>query len=313
MRIESTSVALLHCTRYRIKEIAEKIDQLCTAIGFKVSGGTRVLLKPNLLTGRSPGHLACTHPAFVAAVAEWFIDQGAKVAIGDSPAFGTAKGVMRATGIDKVLAELSVEYLNFDQSTTVRLGGGVKVEMARAALECDILVNLPRVKAHSQLFVTLAVKNYFGTVVGFQKPWWHLRYGNHAEQFASHLLDLLPVLPSGVSLLDGIVAMHGTGPVSGRPYSLGLVAGATNPVALDTALFQVLGLDMAQSVLWLECKNRYLAGAEPDILNYPLLKPGECSVKDFTAPTILKPVSFNPLRMLVSSCRRFAARVKESS
>ena len=313
MRIESTSVALLHCTRYRTLEIAEKIDGLCTAIGFKVSDGARVLLKPNLLTGRSPGHLACTHPAFVAAVAEWFIDQGAKVAIGDSPAFGTAKGVMRATGIDKVLPELSVEHLNFDQSTTVRLGGGVKVEMARAALECDILVNLPRVKAHSQLFVTLAVKNYFGTVVGFQKPWWHLRYGNHAEQFASHLLDLLPMLPSGVSLLDGIVAMHGTGPVSGRPYSLGLVAGATNPVTLDTALLQVLGLDMAQSVLWLECKKRCLVGAEPDMLNYPLLKPEECSVKDFKAPAILKPVSFNPLRMLISSGRRFAARVKESS
>jgi uncharacterized protein (DUF362 family) len=313
MRIESTSVALLPCSQYQPTEIAEKIDQLCAAIGFKVSGGARVLLKPNLLTGRSPGHLACTHPAFVAAVAEWFMDQGAKVAIGDSPAFGTAKGVMHAAGIDKALAGLSVERLNFDQSTTVRLAGGVKVEMARAALECDVLVNLPRVKAHSQLFVTLAVKNYFGTVVGFQKPWWHLRYGNHAEQFASHLLDLLPVLPSGVSLLDGIVAMHGTGPISGLPYSLGLVAGAVNPVALDTALLQVLGLDMAQSALWLECIKRGLAGAEPDMLNYPLLKPEECSVKDFTAPAILKPVSFNPMRMLVSACRRFAARVKESS
>jgi len=313
MRIESTSVALLHCSQYRTQEIAEKIDQLCAAIGFRVSGGARVLLKPNLLTGRSPEHLACTHPAFVAAVAEWFMDQGAKVAIGDSPAFGTAKGVMRAAGIDRALAGLSVECLNFDQSTTVRLGGGVKVEMARAALECDVLVNLPRVKAHSQLFATLAVKNYFGTVVGFQKPWWHLRYGNHAEQFASHLLDLLPVLPSGVSLLDGIIAMHGTGPISGLPYSLGLLAGAINPVALDTALLQVLGLNMAQSPLWLESIKRGLAGAEPNMLNYPLLKPEECSVKDFTGPAILKPISFNPLRMLISSYRRFAARVKESS
>ena len=313
MRIESTSVALLHCSRYRTSEILGKIDQLCAAIGFKVSVGARVLLKPNLLTGRSPGHLACTHPAFVAAVAEWFIDQGAKVAIGDSPAFGTAKGVMRATGIDKVLPELSVEHLNFDQSTTVRLGGGVKVEMARAALECDILVNLPRVKAHSQLYVTLGVKNYFGTVVGFQKPWWHLQYGKHAEQFASHLVDLLPVLPAGVTLLDGIVAMHGSGPISGPPFSLGLVAGAINPVALDTALLQILGLDMTQSALWQECTRRALPGSDPHMLNYPLIKPAEFPVKNFKVPVILKPVSFNPLRMMVSAVRRVAARVKESS
>ena len=313
MHIESTSVALLHCSQYQPHEIKEKIEQLCAAVGFRVSAGTRVLLKPNLLSGMSAGHLACTHASFVGAAAEWFVEQGAKVAIGDSPAFGTAKGVLRATGIKKALGRLPVECLNFDQSAQVRLPGGITVNLARAALECDALVNLPRVKAHGQLFMTLAVKNYFGTVTGFQKPWWHLRYGREAGQFASHLLDLLPVLPAGVSLLDGIIAMHGTGPISGRPYSLGLVAGAVNPVALDTALFQVLGLDSAQSPVWQASANRGLAGADPEMLDYPLLKPAEFSVKDFMAPTILKPVSFNPLRMLVSACSRFAARVKESS
>jgi len=313
MLINSTSVALLHCARYRTRDIAERIDQLCAALGFGVSSGTRVLLKPNLLSNRSAEHLACTHPAFVAAAAEWFVDQGAKVAIGDSPAFGTAKGVMRATGIEKALAGLPVESINFDRTTTVELPGGVSVDIACRALECDLLVNLPRVKAHSQLYVTLAVKNYFGTVVGFQKPWWHLRYGKHAEEFASHLLDLLEVLPAGVTLLDGIVAMHGTGPISGQPFSLGLVGGAVNPVALDTALLRILGLDHARSALWQECVNRSLTGTDPVTLDYPLLKPAEFSVKGFKAPAILKPVSFNPLRMLLSGCRRFAARAKESS
>ncbi|UCD65989.1 MAG: DUF362 domain-containing protein [Deltaproteobacteria bacterium] len=313
MRINSTSVALLDCTHYKSREIKVKIDQLCTALGFKVSGGSRVLLKPNLLSGRSADHLACTHPVFVAAVAEWFVEQDAKVVIGDSPAFGTAKGVMHATGIEKALARLPVECVNFDQSTTVKLSGGVTVDLARAALECDVLVNLPRVKAHSQLYMSLAVKNYFGTVVGFQKPWWHLKYGNHAGQFASHLVDLLSVLPSGVTLLDGIVAMHDTGPIGGLPYSLGLVAASTNPVALDTGLLKILGLDMAQSALWQECVDRGLAGADPEMLDYPILKPAELMVDDFKAPTSLKPVSFNPLRMLFSACKRFVVRLKESS
>jgi uncharacterized protein (DUF362 family) len=312
MLIKSTSVALLDCSQYRLQEIGGKIDQLCHAVGFKVGAGHRVLLKPNLLSARSPGHLACTHPAFVAAVAEWFLDQGARVIIGDSPAFGTAKGVMRATGIAEALAGLDVECINFDQSTKVKLAGGVTVNIARAALECDLLVNLPRVKAHSQLLITLAVKNYFGTVVGFQKPWWHLCYGNHAEQFASHLVDLLQVLPAGMTLLDGIVAMHETGPISGRPFSMGLVAGAINPVALDTAILQLLGLDRTQSAIWQECAKRRLAGIDPDMLDYPLLRPSELIVEDFKAPAILKPVSFNPLRMAVSAFRRCAARVKES-
>jgi uncharacterized protein (DUF362 family) len=313
MDIHSTSVALLKCTDYRITEIAQKIDQLCQAVGFTVSKGTRVVLKPNLLSGRSAGHLACTHPAFVAAAAEWFVAQGAKVAIGDSPAFGTAKGVMHVTGIEKAIAGLPVARINFDQTTQVRLSEKLTVNMARAALECDMLINLPRVKAHSQLYMTLAVKNYFGTVVGFQKPCWHLRYGNRAEQFASHLVDLLSVLPAGMTLLDGIIAMHGTGPVAGQSYSLGLIAGAVNPVALDTAILRALGLDLTKSALWQECAKRGLIGADPVQLDYPLAKPEEFLVSGFKTPTILKPVSFNPLRMLVSACRRFTVRIKEYS
>jgi uncharacterized protein (DUF362 family) len=313
MLLHSTSVALLDCHHYRTREIAEKIDQLCAAAGFTLSGGAKVLLKPNLLSARSTQHLACTHPAFVAAVAEWFVARGAKVTIGDSPAFGTAKGVMRATGIREALAGMPVECINFDRSVRVRLSGGVAVDIARAALECDLLVNLPKIKAHSQLYVTLAVKNYFGTVVGFQKPWWHLRYGNHAPQFASHLVDLLPLLPSGVTLVDGIVAMHGTGPIFGQPYFLGLIAGSLNPVALETSLLQVLGLDMAQSLVWQECANRSYTGTDPAQLGYPLLKPADFTGRNFKAPTILKPVSFNPLRVVVSAVKRFAVRLKESS
>jgi uncharacterized protein (DUF362 family) len=313
MLTQSTSVALLECRNYESGEISDGIDQLCQAVGFRVSRGSRVLLKPNLLTGRSGGNLACTHPLFVAAAAEWFTAQGAKVAIGDSPAFGTAKGVMQITGIGDAIAGLPVERINFDRTTQVRLSEKFTVNLASAALECDILVNLPRVKAHSQFYMTLAVKNYFGTVVGFQKPWWHLRFGNHAEQFAIHLLDLLQVLPAGITLLDGIVAMDGTGPVSGQPHSLGLIAGSINPVALDTAVLKLLGLELSKSILWQESNRLGLAGSDPEQLEYPLAGPEDFPVRDFKVPPMLKSVSFNPIRMFVSGCRRMTVRFKESS
>ena len=313
MDINSTSVALLKCAHYSRKVIADTVDRLCSALHFRIRGGERVLLKPNLLSARSAEHLACTHPEFVAAVAAWFVDRGAAVAIGDSPAFGSAKGVMRTIGIEKKLADLPVRLINFDESVSVTLRGGLQVDLARAALECDLLVNLPRVKAHSQLYMTLAVKNYFGTVVGFQKPRWHLRYGNDAESFASHLVDLLAVLPQSMTVIDGIVAMHNTGPVSGKPYPLGLVGAAFNPVALDTALLQILGLEMEKSAIWKECRRRNFKGSIPDTLAFPLASPQEFRVEEFRIPAILKPVSFNPLRMLLSGCRRFAARLKEST
>ena len=123
MLMNSSSVALLQCKQYLPQEIADAVARLCAALQFKVTAGTRVLLKPNLLSGGSAEHLACTHPEFVAAVAQWFVDHGALVSIGDSPAFGTARGVMRSIGIEKALGRLPVARVNFDRSTSVRLAG----------------------------------------------------------------------------------------------------------------------------------------------------------------------------------------------
>jgi len=140
-----------------------------------------------------------------------------------------------------------------------------------------------------------------------------LRYGNDAETFASHLVDLLAVLPQSMTVIDGIIAMHKTGPVSGKPYHLGLVGAAVNPVALDTALLQVLGLELENSAIWKECRRRNFKGSIPETLVFPLASPQELRAEEFRVPAILKPVSFNPLRMLVSGCRRFMAGLKESS
>jgi uncharacterized protein (DUF362 family) len=291
MQLEATEVGILQIKKYELQLVKEAIDQLCMATGLQVNPGSKVLLKPNLVSGRGKEHLACTHPVFI------------------TPAFGSAQGVMQATGITDALKGLSIKLVNFDQSKQEKLAGGVSVDIARQALECDMLVNLPKVKAHSQLYVTLGVKNYFGTVVGFQKPIWHMRYGDREDSFASHIVDLLAVLPGGITLIDGITAMHETGPVAGKPYPLGLLAGSLNPVAIDTTFLQVLNLDYGKSFIWQECVARNLIGANHKKLRFPFLSPVDVQVADFQAPEMLLAVSFNPFRMLVSAVRRLLARI----
>ena len=309
MQLEATDVGILRIVKYERRQVKKAIDELCKTAGLQVNPGSKVLLKPNLVRGMGREHPACTHPVFIRAVAEWCVDCGGEVSIGDSPAFGSGPGVMQATGITEALQGLPVRQVDFHQSVRVKLGGGVTVDIARPALECDMLVNLPKVKAHSQLYVTLAIKNYFGTVVGFQKPVWHLRYGNQEDRFASHIVDLLAVLPGGITLVDGITAMHKTGPVAGEPYQLGIVAASCNPVALDTIFLKILGLDEEKSFIWQECSARNLAGSSYDSLHFPLLDPAELRVTDFRVPGMLMAVSFNPLRMLVSAVRRLLAEI----
>jgi uncharacterized protein (DUF362 family) len=267
-----------------------------------------VLLKPNLVSAVRNKGLACTHPEVVAAAAEWFIDQGVTVRVGDSPAFGTALGVMQACGISEALKGLPVTMVNFEAPQPVRLASGLSVGIARAVGECDMLVNLPKIKAHGQLYLSLAVKNYFGTVVGFRKPWLHARYGDIDNRFEAMLVDLLAVLPGGLTLADGIEAMHVDGPVGGKLFPLHLLAAGRNPVALDTALIGVLGLPPEASPVWRECRRRNLAGSTFAELNFPLTRPQEVAVRGFEPPARLKPVSFHPWRLLRGAVKRLMAR-----
>jgi len=254
--------------------------------------------------------LACTHPELVAAAAEWFVDQGALVAVGDSPAFGSGLRVMESVGMAKALAGLPVQLLDLQRQQSVTLGCGVKVCMAAEAFECDLLVNLPKLKAHSQTLITLAVKNYFGLVLGSRKAMLHMRHGGHGGLFFSILVDLLAVLPKGISVLDGIVAMAKSGPVRGEPFNLGLLAASCNPVALDTAIMEILAIEPRLNPLWLECRHQGLVGCEPGELHYPLATPGELKVSGFTVPDQLVPIRFQLRRFVKNAVNKLVLRIK---
>ncbi len=298
------------CCHYRRESLTDAVGNIFVATGVSVRAGDRVLLKPNLISGRRQDGLPCTHPLLVAAVAEWFCDHGARVAVGDSPAFGSAEQVMRACGYDEALRGLPVRRLNFDRPRPVRLGCGETVGIASQALECDLLVNLPKVKAHCQMLASLAVKNYFGVVVGWRKPWLHAKHGDIANRFEEMLVDLLAVLPAGVSLADGVVAMHKNGPVQGgEPYPLGVLAGSANPVALESGLLRVLGVEPGRSPVWRECSRRRLQGSDPATLDWTLESLAALQAADFILPPALQPVSFRPQRLLSGALKRLATRL----
>ena len=171
------SVALTRCGDYHEETLLQAFDQMREAGDPSLRlRGTQVLLKPNLITARR-GLLACTEGRFILAAAQWFLDQGCRVAVGDSPAFGTAEAVLANLGVAAELRRRGVRIADFSSTRLVTLPSGLRVGLAAEALDCDLLVNLPRVKVHVQMRVTLVVKNYFGCVGGMRKPLWHMVHG----------------------------------------------------------------------------------------------------------------------------------------
>ncbi|MCL1979781.1 MAG: DUF362 domain-containing protein [Proteobacteria bacterium] len=308
MQTPLASVFLTALPRYHQPQLEEAVDGLLNAmLEPRALRTAKVVLKPNLITAKN-GQLACTDSRMIVAVAQWFQAHGAQVAVGDSPSFGSARAVLAAIGALPALQRLGVPVLEFRRRQEITLACGQKAALATAALECDLLFNLPKVKAHSQMRMTLAVKNLFGCLAGFHKPWWHMAHGGNNGRFADLLVELLAVLPAGCTVVDGVTAMHRTGPIHGDPYFLGVLAGGVNPVAVDTALLALLGIDPGDCPLWHAARRAALPGTTMEELVFPLMHPAELAVHDFVVPEILASIRFEICRFVTSSIKRALLR-----
>ncbi len=301
------SVALSKCAEYTVSDIAQTMRDMFKAICFRPDRGMRALVKPNLLTPRVPDHLTCTNPLIVRSVCEYLLDSGAEVRVGDSPTFGKAVDIARSIGLTELLSDLPVRIVNLDQPKLVRFSFGARVPISRIALESDLVVSLPKLKAHHQMRITGAVKNVFGCVTGLGKPLLHFLQGDRGCRFETMILEISQRLPPVVSVMDAIEAMHIHGPVKGQAYSLGLLAASKSAIALDTAVMTILGLRPEDAPLWRLSVDLSLPGARPEQIIYPLESPQDFNAEGFKLTKHLYPISFRPFKLAAHYVRRFRA------
>jgi ferredoxin len=111
-------------------------------------------------------------------------------------------------------------------------------------MEADVVINLAKLKTHTQMMLTLGVKNLFGCIVGLKKPEWHMRTGVDRQMFGRLIVSIFEAVGPAYTIMDGILAMEGQGPGrSGTPRELGLLMGGKNAHAVDHVACLQVGLD----------------------------------------------------------------------
>lgn len=244
----ATRVALTRCQNYEDENVeasVQKLLDLLGGIGAFVRPGDSVLIKPNLLAPKPSESAVNTHPGLVRAVLKQVLKAGGRPVIGDSPGLGSAKKNAVRCGIGRIAREFDVPIIEFTES--VRVGktreGGFPLELAGEALRSDVIINLPKLKTHGQVLMTLGVKNMFGCVIGRRKAQWHLKAGVNRDAFAKMLVEIYSMLSPALTLIDGIIGMEGNGPGSGTPRKTGLLAASSDAVALDAVIMHLMGMD----------------------------------------------------------------------
>jgi uncharacterized protein (DUF362 family)/Pyruvate/2-oxoacid:ferredoxin oxidoreductase delta subunit len=243
-----SKVAILRCESYDYNTVKESVSrglELLGGISQFCKPGQKLLLKPNLLIGDPPEKCTTTHPSVFKAASELFLATGAKVSYGDSPSFGSCSAAAKKAGIAEVAEELNIPEADFKNGKEIFFEKGVqnkKFTIAKAILENDVIISLPKLKTHALEKMTGCVKNQFGCIPGVLKGEYHVKVPD-AKDFAKMLVDLNNFVNPSLYIMDGIIAMEGNGPRGGNTVQMNIILMSTDPIALDATVCRLVNID----------------------------------------------------------------------
>ncbi|MDJ0900364.1 MAG: DUF362 domain-containing protein [Xenococcus sp. MO_188.B8] len=305
------TVSLIRAQSYELQKLRASLEYLLEPLGgieAVVSKGDRVLLKPNLLTGSRPTKECITRKEIVYCVAQLVKEAGGQPFLGDSPAFGSAKGVAKANGYLPLCEELDLPIVEFrGQRYSTENENFNHLRLSKEAMNADVVINLPKVKSHMQLTMTMGVKNLFGCVPGKMKAWWHMEAGKDANRFGEMLVETAKAISPNLTIIDGIIGHEGNGPSGGEPRDLGVLGASTNVFALDRAFIEILNVDPSL-VPTLAAQARLGLCQDFNEIAFPYCTPEELLINDWKLPDALTPIDFGLPRVLRSTFKHFYIR-----
>ncbi len=268
-----------------------------------VKPGVRVMLKPNFVKAMDPAMGGVTHPVFIAETARLVREAGAAdVMVGDSPAFGSAANAARVIGLTPLLDDVGARIVEFRQIRRVcdGLEGGTfqALSISGEALDADVLINLPKAKAHCQMVMTCATKNLFGCIPGRKKALMHCLVKNSRYLFGRMLIDNARSLYAALHLVDGIVAMEGMGPTRGTPHPWGWVVAGTDFCAVDRVIAEALGYQLDEIPHLVAAEHMKAGVVDLEKIELAGATLDEMRATDWLRADLL-PITFNPFRLAI--------------
>ena len=262
----TSPVALFPAADYRAN-FEDIIGRGLKTLGADVRG-RRVFLKPNMVEYEAETAIN-THPVVVAAAALAFRSAGAaEVVVGEGPGHRRdIEYLLTATGLYDHLREHHIRFvdLNHDDVRYVRMrshftgldGVALPVELLKA----DFIVSMPKLKTHHWAGMTASLKNFFGAVPGAVYGW--PKNILHVKGIERSIVDLNATIRAHFTIVDGVTAMEGDGPIMGKPRHVGFIGMSSDLVAMDATLSRVIGLDPIK-LPYLEAAGRFLGNLKQE-------------------------------------------------
>jgi uncharacterized protein (DUF362 family) len=224
-------------------DAAANVRSAMTAIGGMsrfVKPGNRVVVKPNVLTGRAPKYATSTNPQVMGAIVAMCYEAGAsQVVVLDRPT-SAARPAFEVSGIPAAVEPVggTVKYLTDRNFERVEIPKGrilTSWPLVTDVFDADVFINVPIAKTHGMAVLTMSMKNLMGIMGGER--------GTIHQDFAQKIVDVNTLVRPHLVVLDAYRMLVRNGPTGGDLRDVKLaktVVVGTDPVSVDaygTTLF----------------------------------------------------------------------------
>jgi len=212
---------------------------------LKLTGKEKVLIKPNLVNSSPARSGVTTDLRIVSSLIKLLQEEGLEeIWVGESSLENTAE-ILQSLGAAE-LEKLGARVINFNQEPD----GWITVvsplhlalqrfRVARAILDCDLIISAAKMKTHCDTGVTLSVKNLLGAISPPD------RQAAHRTDIHKAIVDVYSYFHKSkrvVSVVDALYALDGRrGPITGTPVKMDLMVSGSDPLAVDAACVAIMG------------------------------------------------------------------------
>ncbi|MBI5442456.1 MAG: DUF362 domain-containing protein [Deltaproteobacteria bacterium] len=245
------------------------------------SPGARVVLKPNFNSNMNALTGNTTDLRLLAALVLVLREFGYhRIAIAEGTNSGFYRNrisVMERLAVGRFARRLGVELLDLNYAEPYPVPfGDVTAYVARECVEADLFINVPKLKTHFEMGMSVCLKNMMGCLLGQEnKKKTHL-------SLSANILRLNEVLKPHLHVVDALIAMEGLGPTRGTPVRLDQVLVGTDPLLLDLAAAKLARFEpgkvgtlrAAEAAGLLTDEHRaFVASLELDVASRPFAPP----------------------------------------
>jgi uncharacterized protein (DUF362 family)/Pyruvate/2-oxoacid:ferredoxin oxidoreductase delta subunit len=286
-------ISLIKCDDYcKADNAVREAVGLLGCISAFINPLEKILVKPNLLSPKDPSKAVTTHPEIVRAVIKLVKKAGAVPVVGDSPGgiIRNIKNLWETTQMERICREEKVELINFEAAGSKEFDINdkniKKVNFSNAVLDCDGIINLPKLKTHALMSFSAGVKNLYGLVPGLMKVEYH-KYAFKNKDFADLLTNIYLFFKDKIrfTLIDGILSMEGNGPSAGEVRKTDLIAASRDSAVLDAYLLNELSYDISKSDILKNLKITKDILKTVEVLGE---RPESFNLKNFKFPSVRK-------------------------